>query len=1818
MSGFGFYLPEDDVPVGNLSIDTEAVTREQQIDVARSSNTYGLASTIGGAIAFAPLDLVDVVTSSVGLTERRQLTERALQAIGSPGLMDFYNQNQGAIEVASGVAGIIGADYTAGRFLRPAGTAMRWLSGTRMGATIATLDQRYQRSLRAVQLTEQMAARRGVIGAEQYVGEITMTSLGRAAPTVSLAGARRGVRWANIARGGARNVTTEALLVATQNQNSFLFAEDMSENVMWMGAGLGLGAFIDRTTAVYALRKSANRDVVNRQFQHAYDPTGVESSRLRAALMEEAGEEEGRNLSHLGYLQGHLTDRATSYMVSARTLANRDLTSLGDLAASRERFGTQQISLARDEMQKATSRGINGIPDTGFSMNTPGLGNHVDMRLMDDPSSFYGIEALGAGSPQRTLTQIHDTRLANITRRQEYVRKTLNEGGVWRNRTTTEKGRKVRKMVLVPLTDEQATAYRAEMRQLTFQHSMTAQVSTGREWVPMQVGKLLEGFEEPKIRSTRSEDRTLWEVEGRETGQTIAMSNDGELFLPRGKTVNDLDFNDHLRLYRVGQTALEAMVRAKEGFIMGQKPDWFQLDFAEELIRRTGDEGLVQFPAGMTRQTAQVESLRQKVVGIRNSRKKMDDPNTVHKVRMQYNLPNLSAYESGLMTTSEHPLDVILRGATEKSLDGVTYGELVNGIREVRKINGLAQEAKDRVENLSGDMFRFLIDNQGRPIQPILGFRRPLAPFEWSKDDLAERLALRKALVRDKLTMEGAGEITTNLTRTLLDEPDFATSTQVQGLQDAQLQSFLPGFATAAPQTARGNLLQSVVSREWRDRDNPILLAAARIRDKGERIVRSFMRARIESALGDVVSRVNGPRNLQTRHLLNQYLSFRPGWDLTDNLVPTTLPNGQQAYQFALDGKSVLNKQRWQTQFGDAMPENAVLRTPQGVTVTVDELGKEFLHRFKGMSSDIVKEKNSILRAQGLGKINQQAWYAPPPNTKGKYIGFTLDAERNPVPGGTVIASTPEEFARMKSRLEGDKTSPLNRNGHVFYTQDELRDFATIWDKAQMQFLDPGTTAIQPGKRGTGKSVGWEINPNAFEDALTWARDSYLQHGDDVMRLLFHDQIHAAETRAQIARTVNRNESRLDPANQRSIYDHYVNNLTGRLGITTQASFVGRSYKLIEDKADRVIAEIAPYVRSGWNTAKIPAHVVWRATHEWITGRPAIENANSRKAFNQLTEALGEYMPFKSAAEMAERQVGAKRPPELAEITGAMSRFEAAMRLRILEVVHPIMNLSGIVNAMPSVIRHFQRMKGESMTDFSRRVGHSAQIFGNEAKAIGIPDMAKIGYRAMQRAWSRSSHVDFDYMQSHGYITQEVAEFQRQFGAIDSKNAWQRAMFGSSSPQNRFQEKGIVGWISTLSDRSEDFSRSWGHMVGLELADQLGIVGREARHNLAHDIANKMIANYDPKNRPEIFQGALGAPIGLFQSFIWNYYQRIFRYIETGDGRAFATQYAMQGSLFGVTTLPGFDAVNKLFFDHSDGENSPYDAIFERFGQETGDVLMGGVLSNLPKIANLLPGEQGIPGIDLYSRGDTNIRLPVVNPPPFVDTAKRVWSALWDGIAAFSGRNPNLTNNQLAEIASNMITNRPIAGFIEQTFADGYDTDRYGQVAAEANGAMESVYRIMGVRSLRQSKELEAFYANRNMQEQQAALMSDLRESVRSSIRAGEFDSIPRYYEQYVQNGGDPTRFRRWIRDNFEAATTTRAERQLEEVMNNENKMAMIERLLDAQVEIDESELNPDYYQIEEPETNLNPDMPQGFEDPLAAGTTLNTFEQGGINANSM
>jgi hypothetical protein len=299
------YAPR--ISAGELSVS------DHQAAAERVGKSYSAGTIIGGSVAFAPLDLVDTAVSSLsmGHVERGSINRAALQMVDLPGLNDFYAENQGAIEIASGVTGIIASDLAARRLMAPASAFMKAASKLPYIRRVAALDTQYANALAQVRQVDKTLAARGALGVEQYVGRVTLDT------GVDIT---RNRAWGTAARlgfaKGARNAAaTEAVMGVTMNQNGFLYDESAAHNLMWMGLGVGIGGAVDWLHTAYSIRKAVNSDEIRRTFAGALDPNEVEESRLIWH-----GKKVGEEAQPASFFGGVFTDRATSYLMSATNL----------------------------------------------------------------------------------------------------------------------------------------------------------------------------------------------------------------------------------------------------------------------------------------------------------------------------------------------------------------------------------------------------------------------------------------------------------------------------------------------------------------------------------------------------------------------------------------------------------------------------------------------------------------------------------------------------------------------------------------------------------------------------------------------------------------------------------------------------------------------------------------------------------------------------------------------------------------------------------------------------------------------------------------------------------------------------------------------------------------------------------------------------------------------------------------------------------------------------------------------------------------------------------------------------------------------------------------------------------------------------------------------------------------------------------------------------------------------------------------------------------------------------------------------------------
>lgn len=1757
-----------------MSVSANQAAANQMQHETYNPLTQILGYSIGGAV-----DLADTVASSVSavlpgsFTERGDWNQAALDFIGKPGLNKWYAQNKSGLEATSGIEGVIAAEMLTRRFAGPASAMMGAMRATPYLKRIALLDRQAAAATQTVNALTKVGLSRGYVGSELARTEATLLARRFDAGagtiktgTVTTGRAQELWKAKGFAFGaGVRDAAAvEATMALTLNQNGFLYDDSAAYNIAFGGIGLAAGGLLGAAGIGYRARKWANSDLAQREAAGALDPElhGAKgfnwfglAPRSKATELDAGDWLAGSITDKVSFLGKQITDLRDSRVAMSAT------DNPTALASQRNRYSIQLATERTQEITKVTTKGISTDGMTRFNDRAVGHWRHLENMVERDPLTMQNAEMVGGVADDMNVGDLVETHFTRVADRADEINDRIMELATLAQRA--------------PLTKAQAEELRVGQQlsaRLRMEGELTPMVSVDREWMPMSEGESISRWTEPKINPSiqplaSGGNRIMLDANPSGVkGAAVALDSNLTLTLPGKKTMESADLFDSMRAWRLADDMIERMGRAEEPFQINlpSKPTWFQLDMAEEIQRRNANAS-IRYPGQMTRETAQVESFIQKAEGLKREealnvraaqKKGVSYSAGLSAARIRYNLPRMTAYERGLTGSEESGLEALLRGMGDlprEELEKMSLTDLKSGVAQFKRVGDAIDATANDIDSLMGNSFKFMKGESGETLKPLVGMFRKFDDSKWATDSIAERLAERKQRSLAVMVANEDARLSKTLSETIVQSADFDLVSRPDMLNDLQIQGSVFG---SMPGSGFGAASRAVKTSEHNARDNPRLLAAIRLRDQVSRVTRDHMERTISEAFGDNLKILNNGRNESTKLLLNQFHSLRSGWDL--NMAPVKLDDG--FYGFRL-GDTVGNRERWQHSFGVEMPVEApgqgpMLQTVDGRMLVLDELGVQVQAAYNKVSSQIVTEKNQLLESHARQKINVQNHFVPSPDIQGKHVAFVMGPDGKTVKGYTIVEDTESGYQASLKQLDGRlKDLPNNGMGYTIRTQEDVRSFASIWDREAMDMFDPNITAIQPGKKATGATVGREVKTDAFQNSLRYLQDSYLDHGQDVMESLLKEQINGAKARSAISANIVRDAGG-NVDRYKGVHDYFLENLLGRNKLTSQGSFAGPTMKAAEKALDKVL-----------ETASVNGTNAYRAVNMWFRNKmgeyTGKETAKGAEQFRKLTHALGDYMPFKSAEEMMTRQFAGHDPLTTAKITGGMNQFAAAMMLRVMEVGQPIMNMAGIINAMPSVIRHFQPSPGESAAEYGARIGHSATIFNlDDGRSIGIADMAKIGKRAMQRAWNRESHADYDFMMGRGYLTQEVAEFQRQFGAIDTPGKWKKFFMGDGVTEAKgakgvFKSRGLVGAMSVLSDRSEDLSRGWGHMIGLEMADILKLEGMETRHAFAHDIANKMIANYNPANRPEIFQGALGAPLGLFQSFVQSYYQRMFRYIETGDKRAFATQYATQSALFGITGLAGYkEIMGTLGSMSDDGDAHP-----------AGGFLGHGLLGQIPAMFGGAP-------VDFSSRGDTSIRVPGVGDQQLPGMA--VASKLYEGTRAAIGLlwqdKSNLTATQIAEVVSNSFANRPIAGMIEQFGANGIDTDAYGQVVSESRGVMESAYRMIGLRSQRQAQELEAFYSDKNSMEHKAAMDDRLRQQTRAAMRQGAFDKLPGVFESYLQNGGDAKHFKRWMKENYEAATTTRAERQLEKLLKNPAYFDRAQRMMDMGVDITQNE----------------------------------------------
>ena len=408
-----------------------------------------------------------------------------------------------------------------------------------------------------------------------------------------------------------------------------------------------------------------------------------------------------------------------------------------------------------------------------------------------------------------------------------------------------------------------------------------------------------------------------------------------------------------------------------------------------------------------------------------------------------------------------------------------------------------------------------------------------------------------------------------------------------------------------------------------------------------------------------------------------------------------------------------------------------------------------------------------------------------------------------------------------------------------------------------------------------------------------------------------------------------------------------------------------------------------------------------------------------------------------------------------------------------------------------------------------------------------MKDMYGAGRRADLKRYSKLGIVNENMFVYHDLLDNHAIMMgaSNEATALSaSKSVWQTAdkYFTKLQAPTAFAEQSTQLFAARLADK---------------IGNLRGIKGEELDAFIT-TFTKKVVGNYTSAQRPLIFQGILGQAVGLFQTYSFNLFQQATRHIANGNDKAVAMMAALQGTIFGAQSLPGFNIANQgLAAWGGDDYKDAYSETRRILGEDVANAVLYGGASNLL-------------GANLWVRGDANPRnitgIPIT-PSDLAQVSyygKALGAMKQWGDSILSGGNIKVST--LEAIAHANIS-RPLTGLSE--LALGAKTTTGGTLETAVGQDLlswASAVRLMGAKPMQEALTSEATYKFGVIRAKEQKELNDLAYALRTEMLADKGtvsqDVISEYAKKYVEVGGHPQGFRKWYLANLSKATTPRAQ----------------------------------------------------------------------------
>lgn len=428
------------------------------------------------------------------------------------------------------------------------------------------------------------------------------------------------------------------------------------------------------------------------------------------------------------------------------------------------------------------------------------------------------------------------------------------------------------------------------------------------------------------------------------------------------------------------------------------------------------------------------------------------------------------------------------------------------------------------------------------------------------------------------------------------------------------------------------------------------------------------------------------------------------------------------------------------------------------------------------------------------------------------------------------------------------------------------------------------------------------------------------------------------------------------------------------------------------------------------------------------------------------------------------------------------------------------------------------------------------------SKGLKEPTNMKLAIGAATEFWTHPNRLKMlEEFKSQGIVGNTLHEVLSAADVIALKPAMDENFIKQAG-------KKIITTLAKPADISEEFVKfvaARSAQKVLDLAPK-GLINDRAKWSIIRNFVDKVHGNYVSSQRPTLFKGFAGQAIGLFQTYQFNLYQRLFAHLGNQSKTMALTMIGSQASIFGAQSLPGFQLLNQHIAEQSQDYNNLYSRANRNLGEDFSEWLIYGTGSNLFKP---IPG---LGGIDLYSRGDLTPRTPILIPTsleeiPVVSLTKKSIGSFANAVAKSmealsSGADPEVYKTIALEALAHNGLNRPLAGVSQMAL--GYRTTNSGKLLMtyddSDNLAWTWTLKALGTKDLNEAIATNQYYSAMKYRTQRYDRMDKLGRTLRDIIRSnnGELvnDAYMHFLEEYVSIGGNQEDFGRWIQNQIVGA----------------------------------------------------------------------------------